>query len=174
MKYISYVILIVVLGCSSENDFHPAYDVPEDVRPFIETFIKEAADRGHTYLIANLIVKYDESLTSPYCGQCNSNSLDPNVQKLITINPNMTCWYSPEEQEAFFLHELGHCILGRLHDNSLLPNGDFKSMMVTNDLGIYSSCIYDTGAEGCNKLYRRPYYLDELFDAGSPVPAWGK
>lgn len=174
MKYIWYAILMAVLGCSSEKDFHPAYDVPEDFRPFIESFIKEAADRGHTYVITNLIIKYDENLTSPYCGQCNSNSLDANVQKLITINPNMTCWYSPEEQEAFFFHELGHCILGRLHDNSLLPNGDFKSMMVTNDLSIYSSCIYDTGAEDCNKLYKRPYYLDELFDEGSPVPAWAK
>lgn len=172
----SYLSLsfLVMLGCSEDSDFHSAYNVPDDLQPFIDTFISEASTRGFVFRIENLIIKYDESLVSPYCGQCNSYILNTPIQKVITINPNIVCWYSDEEQEAFLFHELGHCFLGRLHDNALLPNGDAKSLMTENNLGVYAPCLYPIGDEICNNTFKRPYYLDELFDETVAVPEWGK
>jgi hypothetical protein len=174
MRSIYLLILVIFLGCSKESDFQPVYNVPDDFQPFIETFIREAAGRGFTYEITNLIVKYDSALNVPVCGRCNSNALDGSVQKIISINPNLQCWFSAEEQEAFFIHELGHCILGRLHDNSLLPNGDPKSIMAENQLDVYSICIYPIDDKECDNRFKRPYYLDELFNESTPTPEWGK
>lgn len=166
------LILMFFLGCSKEDDFKPVYNVPDNLQVFVDSFVSEASSRGFTFEINNLIVEYDESLSSPFCGQCNSSAPNDEVQKEIKINPNIVCWFSDQEQEAFFFHELGHCFLRRPHDDSLLPNGDPKSMMVTSNLTVYAPCIYAVDNEACNNIYKRDYYLDELFDENTPVPDW--
>ena len=45
--------------------------------------------------------------------------------------------------------------------------------MYPNDITLYSPCVYAIG-DTCNKLYRKAYYVNELFDAATPVPDWGK
>lgn len=175
MRSLSFIVILLLAGCSEKSEFTPVYDVPEEFQPFIEAFENEAALRGHSISITNLIIKYDNTIPDPYCGQCNSNSLDKNTQKIISINPGLNCWNSTEEEETLFFHELGHCILGREHDSSLLPNGDPKSIMIPNDLQLYGPCIYDIDpGSPCNERYKRPYYVDELFDPNTPVPEWGK
>ncbi|WP_027075396.1 hypothetical protein [Maribacter antarcticus] len=60
-------------------------------------------------------------------------------------------------------HELGHAALERGHNNTLLPNGDYKTMMINGLLfGLYSK---DTPE-------KRAYYLDELLDSSTPIPSW--
>lgn len=168
------ILILLLANCSEKTEFTPIYDVPDEFQSFIEAFEHEAALRGHDISITNLIVKYDNTIPDPYCGACNSNSLDNNIQKIISINPELNCWNSPEEEEALLFHELGHCILGREHDASLLPNGDPKSIMIPNDLLLYAPCVYDIdpGAP-CNERFKRSYYIDELFDVNTPVPDWG-
>ena len=174
MRSFYFLTLFLVVGCSKDSDFKPVYDVPEGFQIYIDTFVSEAASRGFTYEITNLIVKYDEGVTSPSCGRCNSIAKDAFVQKIITINPNIQCWFTDEEKEAFFIHELGHCVLGRLHNNSLLPNGDPKSIMAESRLDVYSVCIYQIDENECDKRYKRPYYIDELFNEGTAIPEWAK
>ena len=41
-----------------------------------------------------------------------------------------------------------------------------------DDLTLYSPCAYPID-DSCNQLYKRDYYLDELFDPATPVPGWG-
>lgn len=167
------MVSILVAGCSDDNGFVPVYNVPADYQAFVDTFIAEAAKRGHSIEIDNLIINYDETIEEPHCAKCNSTSkLD--FQKIISVNPNLKCWFTNEEHETLIFHELGHCVLGRLHDESLLPNGDLKSIMNRYDLSVYSSCIYPVDNEPCDKIYKRAYYLDELFDESTPVPEWGK
>lgn len=161
-------------GCSKEEEFKPVYNVPDEYQAFVDTFINEAANRRHTIKISNLIINYDKTIESPHCAKCNSTSMDEDVQKIISINPNIKCWFSDQELETLIFHELGHCVLGRLHEEGLLPNGDLKSLMNQYDLAVYAACIYPVGDEPCDKTFRRTYYLDELFDAETPVPEWGK
>ena len=76
--------------------------------------------------------------------------------------------------EVLIFHELGHCVLGRLHQNDYLPNGDPKSLMIQNELDQYA-CVYDlSGDNDCNNLFKREYYLDELFDPTTPTPDWAQ
>jgi hypothetical protein len=167
------MLAIWVTGCSRDDDFKPIYNVPAEYQPFVDAFIREAVDRGYSMEINNLIIDFDATIEAPHCAQCNSTSLEKDIQKIISINPNINCWFTDEEHETLIFHELGHCILGRVHDDNVLPNGDLRSLMNANDFSVYSSCIYPVDDQPCDNTFKRPYYMDELFDEGTPVPDWG-
>lgn len=166
--------LLFLLSCSKgkESDFVPVYDVPAEFQPLVTSFVQEAAQHGDTLTINNLIIKYDSSQNAAFCALCNSLSPQPDVQKIITVNPNLRCYTNAQEKEALFFHELGHCILGRAHDNSLLPNGDPKSIMVEDNIRLYAPCEYPIGGTCQDNTYKRTYYMDELFNERTPVPQW--
>jgi hypothetical protein len=148
--------------------------VPAAFEPYVISFQNEAAVRGFDYKIDNLIIRYDATLVLPVCGNCNIASKDNSFQKIISINSKFTCWTIDQELEALIFHELGHCFLGRQHVTDTLPNGDPKSIMIPNDNVLYPPCSYAIDDGPCNKLFRREYYVDELFDETTPVPAWAK
>lgn len=167
------IVLAIVVSCD-RDEFKPIYNVPDEFQPFVESFIAEAAIRGHDIEIKNLVIEFDPNLGSVHCGKCNSNKLGEDIQKVISINSITKCWVFTEEYEALVFHELGHCILGRLHNSELLSSGDPKSIMVPNDVSLYSPCLYPIGNDPCDYRYRRSYYLDELFNENTPVPDWGE
>jgi hypothetical protein len=174
-KRLFFCCLVLLLSCSKKagENTAPVYEVPEEFQPLVASFIQEAAQRGDTFTINNLIITYDYNMNASYCALCNSLSSDPAVQKIITVNPNVRCTNNDQEREALFFHELGHCILGRSHTNQLLPNGDPKSIMVEHNVGLYAPCFYPIPS--CeDHFYRRTYYLDELFNEQTPVPQWAE
>jgi hypothetical protein len=174
MKLRTLLFVILLAACRGEEEFDPVFTVPDDLLPYVNNFIHEGELRGHTIEIKNLIIRYDESMEFPVCANCNSNAIDAEVQKIISVGTT-ACWTNNYEQEALIFHELGHCYLGRNHTSEKLPNGAPKSMMVPNDITIYSPCVYQIGEEPCDKTSRREYYLDELFDPNTtPVPEWAK
>jgi hypothetical protein len=172
MRFVYLVALFLIAGCSPNDDFTPVYEVPKDIQPLIDSFIHEASIRGVSISITNLIITYDDNPASSVCGSCNSSSLAKDVQKIITLKSQSPCWIEPLELETLLFHELGHCVLGRAHTIDLLPNGDPKSIMVENDIGIYAPCLYPIEGEPCDNSFKRFYYLDELFDETTPVPDW--
>ena len=174
MRIFIFVFLVLFLSCSAKEEFMPVYDVPSEFQFIVKTFIQEAANRGLVINIDNLIIKYDPTLAVDICGRCNSNALDAKTQKIITINPTFICWSNDVEKETLIFHELGHCILGRLHKNDELPNGDPKSLMTQSNVSVYSPCSYPIGGECENNTFKRSYYLDELFNENTPIPSWAK
>src|SRR5262249_422047 len=139
----------------------------------VDNFIHEASLRGHDITIKYLIIKYDSTLASIRCAQSNLISTDPDIQKVISINSNVQCWNNDAELETLIFHELGHCVLGRGHDNELMPNHDPRSIMIPDNLNLYSPCAYPI--VGCtNNSFKRSYYIDELFDENTAVPDWAK
>jgi hypothetical protein len=172
-KYILIACLIFFSGCKSKNDFTPIFNVPDQFSPYVDSFIVAAAERGINITIDNLIITYDSSLSIAYCANSNVTSSQNNVQKIIYLNPNIQCWQNSRQLETLLFHEMGHCILGREHDFSLLPNGDPKSIMFPDYVTLYSPCAYPIN-DSCNQLYKREYYLDELFNPNTPVPDWAK
>ena len=173
MRFVYVIVFILATGCNRDDDFTPIYDVPEELQPLIDSFIYEASLRGISVSISNLIIEYDDNQASNICASCNSASLSAQTQKIITINAHMQCWFDALELENLLFHELGHCVLGRPHNDEQLPNGDPKSIMVAGNVSLYAPCIYQIGDEPCNdNTFKRAYYLDELFDANAPIPDW--
>ena len=161
------------VGCSEKEDMpETVYEVPQEFESIVEQFRLEALSRDYPIETNNLIIEYDSSMESTICGSCNSTSKDLSVQKIISINPN-ACWINSYQKEALIFHELGHCWLGRLHEEAVLTNGDPKSMMVANNISVYSPCVYSFGdIDDCNFVFKRAYYLDELFDPDVSAPEW--
>lgn len=162
--------MILVLSCTKEKEF--VYSVPAEFQPIVEKFVLEANARGRNLQINNLIIKYDPSISAAFCASSNFVTSQNDVQKIIVLNP-LKCWQNNAQLETLIFHELGHCILGRQHDNNLMPKGDPRSIMIADDLGIYSPCVYSLGGP-CDLSYRRSYYIDELFNPSTPVPDWAK
>lgn len=167
------VCLIILLGCQAKNDFTPVLNIPAEFQPYVDSFVAAALERGYNMTINNLIIRYDSSLSNVYCANSNITSAENDVQKMISLNPNIKCWQNSRQLETLIFHEMGHCILGRQHDKTLLPNGNPKTIMYPDNIGLYAPCAYPIN-DSCNQLYKRDYYLDELFDANTPVPDWAK
>ena len=170
LKKILVSCIIIIVGCQKKIDFE--YNVPQEFEVYVQRFITEAKARGHIIAINNLIIQYEYSQSFQYCAASNVVSSQNDVQKIIYVRAQQ-CWQNNAQLETLLFHELGHCILGRDHDMSLLPKGYPKSIMYTGDIALYSPCVYAL-ADSCNKLYRRSYYLDELFNPSTPAPTWGK
>jgi hypothetical protein len=175
MRLLLALALIFLTGCNREDDFKGVYDVPAELQPLVDSFVREATMRGRSISITNLIITYSNEPGNAICGSCNSASLSTQIQKVITINAGTPCWTEPMELENLLFHELGHCVLGRLHTSERLPNGEPRSLMIDNNVGLYAPCVYQVDGETCSdNTFKRGYYLDELFGENTPVPIWGK
>lgn len=177
LRYLSIFLLINIMVACQKDQETPVFEYRIDMsyRPYMNAFIQEAAHRGIQIDTSNLILEGVETLADTTCGVCNHTSRSNQFQKVIQINNGYKCFETSVERETVVFHELGHCLLGRSHDNSLLPNGDPKSIMKSDSRKMYAPCTYQFGnQEDCNNTYKRAYYLDELFDPSTPVPDWAK
>jgi hypothetical protein len=174
------VALFSLISCQKEKIEAPAiYAVEKDFEKYIETFKAEAAKRNVKIDLTNLIVKFNANIDIEKCGQCSQKIGNALSQKTIEISRDAICWKDAYDQtrESLIFHELGHCILGRIsHKDDLLPNKAKSSIMSTNENDQYGPCVYaiDDNIANCNKTSRREYYIDELFNPNTPVPAWAK
>jgi len=90
---------------------------------------------------------------------CGTGETDP-----LRVSIDEGCWNNLPEiaKELLMFHELGHAILQRAHDKGMLPNGDYKSIMVPDPTTLYNEYTPE----------KRIYYLDELFGVLSGLPSW--
>lgn len=174
LPLLTLLILVGLTGCHSDPQPEPIqYSVPAEVEPFIKSFRDEAQKRNRTVSTDNLIVTLGASQSDDICGQCQ---LESGKTPRITLNNDSFCWQQANqyERECLVFHELGHCLLNRAHKTDKFPNGVFASLMNLSDVAVYAVCRYPIGDDECDKRPRRDYYIDELFDAGTPAPAWSK
>lgn len=170
-----FICCLMLAGCSNEDALDPTFEVPEALRFYVDAFYLEASKRGVNLEQDNLLVRYGALSEEALCGHCNSTNVFNSLQKIVTISNerNLQCWNNKETLEALIFHELGHCLLGRDHNNLLLPNGDPVSLMIQNSINQYTSCVYQFGDDdSCNFTFKRDYYLDELFNPQTPAPEW--
>jgi hypothetical protein len=174
-KYLLFFALILPLACQKQTVEPNIYQIDKELEPFLQTFLEEGKKRGIEIKLENLIMIFGTS-TEDICGKCNKK--DSNGQRTITIIKDQICWINAakENQEALIFHELGHCLLNRLHRDNRFPNGADVSIMNSKSYGPYEPCAYDLGGNNsnCNKTSRRSYYMDELFDEKTRIPVWAK
>lgn len=167
--------LLVLLSCEHTQPApEPAqYTVPAEVEPYVQRFRNEIRQRGLMPATDNLIITFGQTTGSDVCGQC---LLETGKTPRITLSTDLFCWQkaSDNERECLVFHELGHCLLKRGHRLGRFPNNAYVSLMNPDDRAVYATCAYPIGGDVCDKRDRRGYYLDELVDSTTVVPAWGK
>lgn len=153
-----FTLLIIFCRCDKKERPKPQPIIESDFKIYVDRFISEAASRGYKIDDTQLSVTYSDTLNG-YCGYGFYN-----IEQVL-ISSQAGCWQNQSDmnKEILMFHELGHTLLKRVHDNSKLPNGDFKTMMFGgNQFNLYNQ---DTPE-------RRKYYLDELFNPLTPAPSW--
>jgi len=151
--FIGLLILIMLYSC--EKDEAPVVvEVDARLQFYFDRFAEEGATRG-------VIVDYDsikisgkiENIdnTSRVAGQCQSNSIDPNV---IVVDLNFWNGSNEIEREFVIYHELGHCYLDRDHLDEANDDGTCVSIM-------------HSGTGDCTNVFNsttKRALLDELFN----------
>ncbi len=139
----------ILVSCQKEVQGN----ISDEISPYMDKFIEEGELRGLNIEINynNLSASVSAISDSGVIGQCVSYS---NEHQEILISEDF--WNSATELNKEFLvfHELGHCILGRSHDDSTDNSGRCISIM-------------NSGSSRCRDLYNstsRSDFIDELFN----------
>ena len=165
MKF-KYIIIfsLSTLFLFSCGDPHE-YNVDPTFSEFVHRFEQEAAKRGKNYQLqsSGLIIEFSK-LKNDQAGLCHyENPIRIEIDSVYwrKISTVAGAYYM---KENLIFHEMGHGILKRKHINTILENGDWKSMMCGGDK-------VDSRPWNINyKDARRDYYVNELFDESTAMP----
>ncbi|MCG8331539.1 MAG: hypothetical protein MI974_27865 [Chitinophagales bacterium] len=160
-------MFILILSCTKRELSNTIFVEPE-IQPYLDDFVAEAAKRGYVvdFSDTGLIMEFGETPpgTSATClGRGNAH------EGLHHMIFDKEAWDSrtPDNNASRVYHELGHCELSRPHDNTRLVNNMWKTIMRGQP--------FASDEEGIARAFygfRKPYYIDELFDADTPSPFW--
>jgi len=83
-------------------------------QPLLSKFVMLSVEENHPVTITNLTITMVPQIDSLTAGNCN---LAPGVTKGGTIQISQAFWggMNSQQQEDLLFHQLGHCVLGRVH-----------------------------------------------------------
>jgi hypothetical protein len=142
------LLMMSITNCSVES----SSEVDAELVYYFQLFEEEAVSRDISIDMSSILVSgYIENIeTRGTLGQCKSYS---DGSQTVVIDDNYWQRADDYEKEYIVFHELGHCVLGRDHNN------------VRDDEGICES-IMQSGNNLCTSNYNdmtREQLLDELF-----------
>jgi hypothetical protein len=183
-----YCFLFLVLSGCATNSYYggPNYKSPyrtattEDLNLYLTKFIQEMHNRKIYLSNIKVTMGFGFNLVDYNAlGQCNMKTKQVLINKAYWVNA------SDSEREALIFHELGHCILGRNHEDGTTPISGgllYKSLMNTYGNILFSRPCYREGgwahtgdcSNGISRWFDpenpdsdynkyRDMYVDELF-----------
>lgn len=179
----------VMSSCvSNATDIHPEF------KSVFDTFKGEAKKRKielDKVRLKELVIKFGFDLNDyNTLGECNPNTFQVEISESYWVSASLP------ERETLLFHELGHCLLGRSHDDGLMPiSGGHVYKSIMNSAGnalmyrfptqadcefsfgdCYNKLLFSPKAK--NNFYNkfRKVYLDELFkfEVDAKVASEGK
>jgi hypothetical protein len=136
-------------GSAGSSSHQKTVSIEAQFQPVVQNFLTEAQNQGRSITIDDLVIVSVQGLSGETMGECE---LDPSGASSPTIRVSQAFWDSldSDSQEELLFHELGHCVLGRVH-RDVLNNHVPVSMMASAFLG---SALYNAN---------RSQYMHELF-----------
>jgi len=166
IKFSNLLFFCILLGLFSCKD-RDEYSINSAFTTYIQKFENEALTRGKAFNLkkSGLIVEFAD-LDENTAGLCHyENPIRIEIDKTYWNDISGTAGADLMKENLIF-HELGHGLLGRKHSNSILENGDWKSIMCGGDK--VDGRPWNINYHGM----RRAYYLDELFNESTPKPVF--
>lgn len=158
------VILVVIVEFSSCTYDAIILPPPDSVQPFVDSFVHQAKIRGLdvTPQLTEMSFLFGNIGKDQITGTCNLKS------HIVVLDSIWWDKYSSTNREFLVAHELGHCVLGRKHTDSITPRFECVSIMRGE-----VDCWCNFASQNWKK-----YYYDELFDISKGIDAdiyhfWG-
>jgi hypothetical protein len=172
MRYIIFIVTLFLLSSCSKDPVVPveymdSYRFPKVIQPILVTFIKEGEKRGIACDITK--IKRIEFVNNLYINGEKVAGYYSHSNNVIYLDSTSVAYtMSDDSRERTIFHELGHGLLKRDHRDDLLSDGTAASIMHSSNGYSYVTMPYMK----VSLLYRRGYYLDELFHPETPAPEW--
>lgn len=152
-------ISIAALGlsltaCAPKEKAHEIFlQVDAPFIQFVNAFEQTAAAQGSSMNISDLIVSFGSTPTMTETGVCEWAE---NETPRITLNERIWANLAPEDRQEVMFHELGHCILRRIHQTS-------EIMAYGGAVRIPESVMYPYRIQGSVYMDNQSQYDAELF-----------
>lgn len=140
MKYLFFSLSLILSSCATQHK--ATVNINPVFQPYYDKFIADAK-ASHHLQVDDLIIEFGDlgkfaSSGEGVNGRCHMAS---NETPTVTINDNPSAhnWYTSSEdfREALIYHELGHCLLSLIHDQSqwVTPDGaEVDNSIMNSDL----------------------------------------
>ena len=155
-KYFVWLCFFLLLLSACKKTVH---DIPPALLPYVQDFFEEARSRGLDLEMSDfdLIIELRQIDDHHIAGRCRNGKM---------IIDSIQWNYRDEKgRRSLLFHEMGHCVLGRGHDNIKTLEGACYSMMHG------SEDDFECSENFYSELWWE-YYLDELFLDTPSLPAW--
>lgn len=150
MKLIIGMLFITLLvGC---GNVHEQVETPEEFRSYFEAFDAYAEDAGSDARALDRISVEFGTYSASAEGNCHTGTLSG---RSITIDATLWASLSEEDRQVLILHELGHCVLNRRHDDTNIGS-PIEGV-------IHRTIMNSHRVDGHEFENARDYYLTELF-----------
>ena len=145
MRYSLLILSVVMAGCSMQ-DYDPRSTTSTDpsVMPYYWRFQGDTGVSPFGMALSIVPLRVGE------LGRCTIYTGHDKDYREIRLNSNVWNTMSDMDKEQLIYHELGHCVLGRQHDDSTIDGYTPKTIMATNHFPEYRYVQY------------RKYYLLEF------------
>ena len=154
--YFTLLALTLIFGLSlGSKPIHGIISAPSQIEPFVDVFKDEALKRG-------LDITDSQQVIIQFDATCKDNELAVStiylngIDRAIVVHFDEYKWSHLTDigKEQVVMHELGHSILKRIHNDKLSPLGNVQ---------IPVSIMYFRHIDDLTYYRNRNYYLTELF-----------
>ncbi len=117
-----FVLFLSLLGCGHE----PTVSIEDQYKPYTDAFVRYSIIVGKPTGIYDLIMYTVPEIGGAVMGQCTKYD---NATPRIIISYKFWKLMDTTKKEMLVLHELGHCVLNRSHNNATDQYGQPVSLM---------------------------------------------
>ncbi len=152
---VSFIVLSAS-SCAPKEKQHDAFlQVDAPFQDFVNNFEQTSSEEGNALVIDDLVVVFGTTPTMNETGVCEWAE---NETPRIVINQRIWNTLNDYDKQEVIFHELGHCVLRRVHQNSEMLAYDGAQT-------VPDSVMYPYRIPGTIYRDNIVHYHDELFAA---------
>lgn len=156
------IALIALMSTSCSRGHKHQLSIDPAFQSLYIQFLNDAAHNGRFLSVNDLIIRFEDlgPIDSTRVGKNGQCALETDKTPVISINTNPDGpfhwqYESATLKENLLYHELGHCVLHRLHNTAVWTAPDASNIPV--------SIMFPTLINELSYIKYHAYYLNELF-----------
>ncbi len=150
------LVVLTASGCAPKKKHEAFLQIDGPFQDFVHNFEQTSAQEGTPLTVNDLILTFGSTPSMNETGVCEYSE---DETPKITINQRIWNTLNDYDKQEVIFHELGHCVLRRIHQNS-------EMRAYNNTQTIPSSVMYPYRIAGTIYRDHMPHYHDELFEPG--------